>query len=213
MTSNFTDPPYVVTKTTGYGRHAVFSFPWTITVSNQEERNKAIYVKAEGDKKVSVYAFNVEEQGTSDAFQVYPCHEYAINGTRYIYMIMSAEGLYSSYHRIDLNSHFLMVGCNKAETNAKLYPSATAQVPGSTAAVERGSDVDVAIGDGHGTFLVESQQDLTGTVVLTNKPIALFTGHHCANVPFGTPACDHLVEQVPPHITWGRLFFTVPVTG
>ena len=27
--SDFTDPPYKVTKTTGYGRHAMFSFPET----------------------------------------------------------------------------------------------------------------------------------------------------------------------------------------
>ena len=38
--------------------------------------------------------------------------------------------------------------------------------------------------------------DLTGTIVSANQPIAVFSGHACANV--GEGFCDHLVEQMPP---------------
>ena len=53
------------------------------------------------------------------------------------------------------------------------------------------------------TLLVANTSDLTGTVVLSTKPIALFSGHGCANVPALVTACDHLVEQIPPVSTWG----------
>jgi hypothetical protein len=54
--------------------------------------------------------------------------------------------------------------------------------------------------------------DLSGSFVEADKPIAVFSGHECANVPDGnTGACDYLVEQMPPIQTWGRQFVTVPL--
>jgi hypothetical protein len=46
--------------------------------------------------------------------------------------------------------------------------------------------------------------DVTGTVVQSDKPVAVFGGHSCAMVPnsdYG--ACDHLEEQLPPLAAWG----------
>ena len=55
--------------------------------------------------------------------------------------------------------------------------------------------------------------NLTGSKVVSNKPIAFFSGHECADVPVGVGYCDHLVEQLPPTITWGRHFFVVSSLG
>ena len=63
------------------------------------------------------------------------------------------------------------------------------------------------------TFLLSSTLDLTGSKVTSNKPIGFFSGHECADVPVGVAACDHLVEQLPPTITWGRRFFVVSSLG
>ena len=53
--------------------------------------------------------------------------------------------------------------------------------------------------------------DLTGTEVTSDKPVAVFGGHRCANVPITAAACDHLVEQLPPTDAWGESFVTVPL--
>lgn len=55
--------------------------------------------------------------------------------------------------------------------------------------------------------------DLSGTTISADKPVAVFGGHQCANVPAGVAACDHLVEQLPPVNLWGRQFVTMPLAG
>ncbi len=54
-------------------------------------------------------------------------------------------------------------------------------------------------------------EDLTGSIIEANKPIAVFGGHTCAYVPFDSPACDHLESQLFPLETWGRRFIAAPL--
>ena len=60
------------------------------------------------------------------------------------------------------------------------------------------------------TYQIESNLDLTGSRIVSNKPLSVFAGHECTDVPGAVAYCDHLFEQVPPTNTWGRLFFLVP---
>jgi hypothetical protein len=53
-------------------------------------------------------------------------------------------------------------------------------------------------------FCPEAGYDLTGTEIVSDVPVAVFSGHECAFVPSERWACDHLEEQVPPVSTWGR---------
>jgi hypothetical protein len=46
--------------------------------------------------------------------------------------------------------------------------------------------------------------DLTGTMIVSDKPIAVFAGHDCANVPYNRMAGDHLEEQLFPVSGWGK---------
>src|SRR5688572_557928 len=53
--------------------------------------------------------------------------------------------------------------------------------------------------------------DLSGTVISSSKPVAVFGGHQCANIPPTAVACDHVVEQIPKTDAWGESFVTVPL--
>ena len=55
--------------------------------------------------------------------------------------------------------------------------------------------------------------DLTGTKVIANKPISLFSGHECAFIPSRTLSCDHLMEQIPPTALWGRVYYFIPLAS
>lgn len=58
----------------------------------------------------------------------------------------------------------------------------------------------------------DAPMDLTGTLIESDRPIAVFGGHQCANVPTNDQwFCDYLVEQLLPTKTWGRAFLTAPL--
>ena len=63
------------------------------------------------------------------------------------------------------------------------------------------------------TYQIESDNDLTGTRITSSKPLSVFSGSDCANVPQNTFDCDHLVEQVPPTVTWGSNFLVASLEG
>ena len=48
------------------------------------------------------------------------------------------------------------------------------------------------------------QYDLTGSHIVSDKPVAVFGGHSCSFVPYDKWACDHLEEQLTPLETWGQ---------
>ncbi|MSU60791.1 MAG: hypothetical protein EXS31_00075 [Pedosphaera sp.] len=50
--------------------------------------------------------------------------------------------------------------------------------------------------------------DLTGTHILSDKPIGVFGGHACANVRSASSSfCDYVVEQLPPVNRWAAEFY------
>lgn len=51
--------------------------------------------------------------------------------------------------------------------------------------------------------------DVTGTVVESSAPVAVFGGSACSFVPVSQYACDHLVQQLPPTSAWGTDFLSV----
>lgn len=53
--------------------------------------------------------------------------------------------------------------------------------------------------------------DLTGARVSADAPVSVFGNHSCTFIPFSTPACDHLEQQLLPMETWGESYFAVPV--
>jgi hypothetical protein len=54
---------------------------------------------------------------------------------------------------------------------------------------------------------------MTGTLVTADKPVAVFSGHRCTNVPSATGYCDYLVEQLTDVTRWGKTHHTSPFSG
>ena len=55
------------------------------------------------------------------------------------------------------------------------------------------------------TYQIESDNDLTGTRLTSSKPLSVFSGSDCAEVPHNRRLCDHLAEQVPPPLKQSNL--------
>ena len=62
------------------------------------------------------------------------------------------------------------------------------------------------------TFYLQARgRDISGTRIIANKPISVFSGHECANVPLASEPCDVLIEQLHPTYMWGTEAVTVPL--
>lgn len=62
---------------------------------------------------------------------------------------------------------------------------------------------------GNCSKLCRVNNDLTGTIITADKPIATFGGSACTLVPYNQAACDHIEEQLFPFVTWGKTFVAV----
>lgn len=59
-----------------------------------------------------------------------------------------------------------------------------------------------------------SSCDLTGSAIISDKPIGVFSGHNCAYVPDRTiKSCNILAEQLPPVEAWGTQFVVGTLAG
>ena len=76
-------------------------------------------------------------------------------------------------------------------------------------ALAAGASRTVALAVGQVLSLTTEQRDradLTGLRVRSDRPVALFSGSECANVPLRNTYCDHLEEQNLPLSAWGRTY-------
>jgi len=63
------------------------------------------------------------------------------------------------------------------------------------------------------TLTLTSYNDLTGTVIKADKPIAVYSGHECGNVPVHISNCRHLIEQMPPVRVLGYCYIVTSFMG
>jgi len=151
-----------------------------------------VHVTASAD--VAVYGLNQQER-TTDAYLGLPVDSL---GTDYLVMAAKSD-------LVNPGSQLAVVGVQDS-TSVTITPSATV---GSRVA---GAPYTISLDQGQ-TYFLETAimgEDLTGSVVQSTKPVAVFGGHRCANVPGNVAACDHVVEQLPPVPTWGQNFVTTP---
>lgn len=149
------------------------------------------------NQEIAVYGLNQILQ-TTDAFTGIPLD---ILDTEYI--VLGWRNTVDAYYaRTQVN--FVATENN---TTVKITPAA------STLGRPAGQPFSVTLNAGQ-SYQLQAQGiplDLSGTILSSNEPIAVFGGHSCANIPTNVPLCDYVVEQIPPTSTWGTNFFTVPL--
>lgn len=58
-----------------------------------------------------------------------------------------------------------------------------------------------------------NNNDLSGSTIRSTKPIAVFTGNYCAQVPTNLSPCEHLIEQEMPISSFSKRYYITPVYG
>ncbi len=164
-----------------------------LNLSNTVEK-KGIHITA--GKEVTVYGLN-RVTATTDAFLALPTD---ILGTSYINL---------GYQNTNVvNSTQFAIVATQNSTTVTITPTVTTN--GRTAGVP----YNITLNQGE-TYLLRntdaSPSDLSGSIITSNKPIAVFGGMQCANIPLGYYACDHIVEELTPTTAWGKNFISVPL--
>ena len=165
------------------------------------ERDRAIHVFTRNDAKLDIIGVNDEDRST-DAFLALPCKlgNPPAEGRRfytssYKYFTFSASD-------INNNAYIMIIPCTEGDPVRFNY-DITQTRPGRT-------PNDVVDLLQYEIALIDSSEDLTGTIIESSYPLAVFAIHQCGEIPEGVVACDQLVEQIPPHITYGTRFFVLP---
>jgi len=162
-------------------------------------------------EEISVYAIN-QAITTSDAFLVLPVD---ILANEHYIMSYNSDADLDGFFRDTLAgsstpSQFAIVATENA-TNITIKPT----VP----TIRNGLNTQNIILNRGEVYLVQADMerdlraDLTGTNIVSNKPISVFSGHQRARIPVENPEInsrDILIEQLPPVETWGFSAFVTP---
>ena len=153
------------------------------------------------DNPVTVVSTSHRYQ-TTDSYLNFPVN---VLGTRY--RVMGYKWLAS-----DLLSQFAFVA-TEDHTTVTIVPSVKtasgkeAEQP-HTVTLDKGEVYQVLP-----EFNPSASSDLTGSLIESDKPLAVFSGHNCAYVPTNRyKACNILIEQLPPTDSWGTRFVAVPLS-
>lgn len=114
-------------------------------------------------------------------------------------------------------SNILLVG-NHDATSISITPSQNVNLPvdaqsdSATVEVVSGSTHTVTLGEFQ-TLGFSSLLDLTGTRIVSDKPVTVLTGHQCAQIPTLISFCEPIYVHVPPTVNWGQQFLLAPLGG
>ena len=196
------------------------SSPVTVSISNSLEtnsgtyiyRNNGIHVYTIGQGSISVLTINYQS-GSVGGFLAYPC-DLDLGDAPYEYYVVSTGSLVSS-----AESEFLLVGCED-NTIITITPTQTVGIP--VDAQNLSSNLEFITNETSHQITLNKMQtlligkphvNLTGSKIVSNKPLTVVSGHECGNVPSTQDYCDHLAVSIPPTSTWGQEFLLVPFGG
>ena len=143
------------------------------------------------------------------AFEVHPYIEQPID--QFIYYGISFG------ENVDFHSQLLLVGC-KDNTTITIIPSKNITL---SMKLQEPTDKTIIIQAGNSyasslhklqTLTLYNNHDITGTKIVSNKPLTVISGHSCTKVPASFGVCDAITTQVPPTITWGKTFILPPLS-
>lgn len=178
---------------TAGGETVITLDPAVVLTANETIAAKAVHVTSQSP--VSVYVIS-ENATSADGYLGLPTPGL---GTSYYVMAYASAGY--------TGSEFAVAATQNATTVTITPTAAGATKPA-------GAAFTVVLNAGE-TYQLQNpaNADMTGTHVTSDKPVAVFSGHRCSDVPSGVGYCDYLVEELTDVSVWGKTFHTSPFNG
>ncbi|XP_077193125.1 IgGFc-binding protein-like isoform X2 [Paroedura picta] len=144
-------------------------------------------VVVRADKDISILSVN-KKLNSVDTAIVYPVTSF---GTEY-YIVTPTVGT-------DRFREFAIIGWEEP-TSVDVYLKGIVTFQGKT--YHHGSKISIALSP-YQTVQLQSKGDVSGTRIISQKPVAVYSGHTCVSRHV---SCDHVSEQLLPVSSWGTHF-------
>ena len=105
-----------------------------------------------------------------------------------------------------LRRRTLQIVANEDDTEVSMRP--TVEIPSGQDVAGAARNVTQSWKLSRGQVLQLTQASLTGSPIATSKPVGLFGGSVCTELPL--PYCDTMQQQIPPFAMWGTEYALVP---
>ena len=185
----------------------------TAETSGYDDRNKGIcIISTNGTDALFVLAYITLSDRTSASYLALPYQEMLTN--EYEYYALSSSSSSDIYY-----SGLLLVGF-RDNTTVVIYPSIALNIRQDTQdrnsiskLICAGENHTITLHRGQTLFLGKDQgDDVTGTRVVSDKPLTVISGHEAGSVPSDGTA-EPMAQQIPPTQLWGKRFLIVPFAG
>ena len=181
----------------------VVSLSSSLITGSYNDQNKGIYLKTNSTNVVVIGQNDVSY--SSDTFLALPTVKMCC--TQYIYYGISvSSGRYDNV--------VLIVGTeDNTIMNLTVTQNVYVKINDTVSSLTSGSQYSFIVNRLQ-TVYIGSSSDLTGTRIITDKPVSVFSGHECGYVlSLSSYYCDHLIEQIPPTTYWGKTYYIAPLQG
>jgi hypothetical protein len=179
-----------------------------VTQSGYVDQAKGIRVRATGSNSIYILVIMKvygNEAASYNTIQVYPNDE-SLSEEEYVYYAASPDttpGAMNGY------SNVLLVG-NHDNTTVSIEPTQIINVsedaqPNSDFVEGESNTTHTITLNSLQTFLMTNVLDLSGTKIVSNKPLTIISGHQCAQV-LSTTRCEPMYIHLLPTVNWGQEF-------
>ncbi|KAI7798981.1 hypothetical protein IRJ41_016048, partial [Triplophysa rosa] len=173
------------------GQGATFQLPSGVEISGTTTTYQTVQVLS--DQKILVSSFNYKLY-SSDTSLIYPVEDW---GTEY-YLFTPMLGPLGSFKEFSVVNY-------DTQNSIEVQLSGVVLFEGSF--YPRGSKLTFNLMPME-SAQIQSQDDLTGSRIKSQQPVAVFAGHSCA---WFYSTCSHVYEQLIPVSNWGKEFMVAPI--
>ncbi len=182
----------------------LINLPWVNELTKSDAASVLVKdgaYRLRSNNPVTVYQYNpIKATTTNDASVLLPVNTWTGN-----YLVASWD-FWASFNY----PGFYAVVARADGTKVTITPSATGNKVRAGGGVAADGNGVIMLDDGDVLEVVNSAADLTGTIITADKPVQVFGGHECTNVPLNVTACDHLEESMFPIETLAKEYLVVP---
>ena len=193
----------VASQMVASGAVAVIVLPWVDALTKGQGPSVMVAdgaYRLRSSQPVTVYQYNpLKATTTNDASLLLPVNTWTGN-----YLVAAWPHWLGSY------PGFYAVVANQDNTKVTVLPSNTGKSVQAGGGVAANGTGVVMLNEGDVLQVMSASNDLTGTIVQADKPVQVFGGHECTDVPLEIAACDHLEEALFPIETLAKEYVVVP---